>query len=107
MRSIKEPKIIIAWRYNDDDHVKYAKALKELGVMDDYEILPNDEGILLLSYKDRLVITSRDIADMFKLTLGFVPEELIEETWYETFSDVRRGQIIKYTKDKVVIESSK
>jgi len=105
MQRINEPKIIIAWRYSDDDHVEYAKALKELGVIDDYKILPNDEGILLLSYKDRLVITPRDIADMFKLTLGFVPEELIEKTWYKTFSDVRRGQIIEYTNDEVVIES--
>lgn len=77
--------------------------MKELGVIDDYEISGDGGEILLISYRDKLVITPCDIADMFKSTLGFVLEELIEETWHEVFTDIRRGWIKEYSDIVVII----
>ncbi|GBC71294.1 hypothetical protein HRbin02_01074 [Candidatus Calditenuaceae archaeon HR02] len=102
---VKEPKIIIAWPYADEDHKEYAKALTDLKIIDEYTVLPDNSGILLVSYRDRLVIRPQDIANMFELTLGFAPEDIIEETWFETFQDVRRGKKVKYTLDEIIIEA--
>jgi len=105
MQRIEEPRIVIAWRYCDGDHLRYVNALKQLGLIDDYEISQDGREVLLISYRDKLAITPCDIADMFKSTLGFVPEELIEETWHEIFTDLRKGRIKEYSNDVVVIEA--
>ena len=102
---VKEPKIVIAWNYSDEDHIEYAKALKRLKIIDAYTLLPDNSGILLFSYRDRLVIKPQDIVDMFELTLGFAPKEIIRETWFETFQDIRRGKTVKYTTEEIIIEA--
>lgn len=107
MRLYKEPKIIISWSHCDEDHIKYAKALRELGIIEDYIILRSKHEILLISYRKEVRITPDDLARMFEMTLGFAPEDVIKETWFESFRNVKKGKITKYNETEIIIESSK
>jgi len=105
LENSKTPKIIIAWPYSEDD-VKFASALKKLGIIDDYEVSRAHYEMYLISYKDIVRITRSDEEKMFMMALGFVPEEFIRDSWLDSYIDVRRGKIKKYTEREVVIEAS-
>ncbi|MEM2812467.1 MAG: hypothetical protein QXH62_06040 [Candidatus Bathyarchaeia archaeon] len=104
-KHFKKPKIIIAWPYSEDN-VKFAKALMELGIIDDYELSKEQHEVYLISYRNRVTITLSDEERMFNTALGFIPKEFIKDAWFDSYIDIRQGRIVKYTKEEVIVESS-
>ncbi len=104
-RYSREPKIIIAWPYSEDN-IKFARALMELGIIDDYEVSKEHYEVYLISYRDRMIITPDDEEEMFIIALGFAPKEFIKNSWFNSYIDVRRGKIVRYTEKEVIIEAS-